>query len=307
MKITIGTRGSKLALWQTEFVQAKLKAVAPEIEFEVKIIKTKGDEITDAALSQIGDKGLFTQRIEEAILDQEVDIAVHSLKDLPTKLPDGLILGCVLEREQVQDVFISKNQVKLKKLPKNAVIATGSLRRKAQLLHFRRDLQIIDLRGNIDTRFRKFDAGTMDGMVLAYAGVARMNYGSRITENIPINLIMPAVGQGAVAIEIRAQDPKVWTLVRKINHGPTELAVTAERALLHKLEGGCHIPIGALAELVDGKLKLQAIISNLDGTQMIRDYLEGEPERAGLIGLRLAQRLLEQGGDKILAELNAKS
>lgn len=306
-KILIGTRGSKLALWQTEFVRRKLSSVFPDVEFEIKIIKTKGDKILDSPLSKIGDKGIFTREIEIELLNGSIDIAVHSLKDLPTKLPDGLTIGAVTEREDVRDVLISKNNLKLDELPENAVIATGSLRRRAQILHFRPDFQFVDLRGNIDTRFRKFDESNWDAMILAFAGVSRMNYTDRISQVIPTDLILPAVGQGAIAVEAREDRHEILQMLEKINHKETELATKAERALLRRLEGGCQIPIGAFAYISNGKIKLSAMVSNLDGTFMVRDSIEGDANGdVEKIGFELAERLLEQGGAKILEEIKYK-
>jgi len=308
VKIRIGTRGSKLALWQTEFVRRKLSDVFPDVEFEVKVIKTKGDKILDSPLSKIGDKGIFTREIEIELLNREIDIAVHSLKDLPTKLPEGLIIGAVTEREDVRDVLISKDNLKLAELPKEAVIATGSLRRRAQLLHFRSDFKFVDLRGNIDTRFRKFDESNWDAMVLAFAGVRRMNYESRIAELISTDIVLPAVGQGAIAIEVREDDVKILDLVRRINHIETELATRSERALLRRLEGGCQVPIGAFAVVNDGKIKISAMISNFDGTFFVRDSIEGFVSNdVEELGFELAEKLLEQGGARILEEIKRAS
>jgi hydroxymethylbilane synthase len=308
VKVRIGTRGSKLALWQTEFVRRKLSDVFPDVEFEVKVIKTKGDKILDSPLSKIGDKGIFTREIEIELLNREIDIAVHSLKDLPTKLPEGLIIGAVTEREDVRDVLISKDNLKLAELPKEAVIATGSLRRRAQLLHFRSDFKFVDLRGNIDTRFRKFDESNWDAMVLAFAGVRRMNYEGRIAELISTDIVLPAVGQGAIAIEVREDDVKILDLVRRINHIETELATRSERALLRRLEGGCQVPIGAFAIVNDGKIKISAMISNFDGTFFVRDSIEGFVSNdVEEIGFELAEKLLEQGGARILEEIKRAS
>jgi hydroxymethylbilane synthase len=308
VKVRIGTRGSKLALWQTEFVRRKLSDVFPDVEFEVKVIKTKGDKILDSPLSKIGDKGIFTREIEIELLNREIDIAVHSLKDLPTKLPEGLIIGAVTEREDVRDVLISKDNLKLAELPKEAVIATGSLRRRAQLLHFRSDFKFVDLRGNIDTRFRKFDESNWDAMVLAFAGVRRMNYEGRIDELISTDIVLPAVGQGAIAIEVREDDVKILDLVRRINHIETELATRSERALLRRLEGGCQVPIGAFAVVNDGKIKISAMISNFDGTFFVRDSIEGFVSNdVEELGFELAEKLLEQGGARILEEIKRAS
>lgn len=303
-KIIIGTRGSKLALWQTEFVKEKLSKVVPDIEFEIKIIKTTGDKILNSPLSKIGDKGIFTREIEIELLDGKIDMAVHSLKDLPTKLPDGLTIGAVTEREDVRDVLISRNDLKLADLPLNSVIATGSLRRRAQLLNIRPDFKFVEIRGNIDTRFRKFDESNWDGMILAYAGVKRMNYTSRVSEVISTDIILPAVGQGAIAIEVREKDEKILDLVRKVNHRETELATRAERALLRYLEGGCQIPIGAFAYVSNGKIKLSAMVSNLDGTFLVRDSVEGDVnDQVENLGFELAEKLLQQGASKILDEI----
>jgi len=308
VKVRIGTRGSKLALWQTEFVRRKLSDVFPDVEFEVKVIKTKGDKILDSPLSKIGDKGIFTREIEIELLNREIDIAVHSLKDLPTKLPEGLIIGAVTEREDVRDVLISKDNLKLAELPKEAVIATGSLRRRAQLLHFRSDFKFVDLRGNIDTRFKKFDESNWDAMVLAFAGVRRMNYEGRIAELISTDIVLPAVGQGAIAIEVREDDVKILDLVRRINHIETELATRSERALLRRLEGGCQVPIGAFAVVNDGKIKISAMISNFDGTFFVRDSIEGFVSNdVEELGFELAEKLLEQGGARILEEIKRAS
>jgi hydroxymethylbilane synthase len=308
VKVRIGTRGSKLALWQTEFVRRKLSDVFPDVEFEVKVIKTKGDKILDSPLSKIGDKGIFTREIEIELLNREIDIAVHSLKDLPTKLPEGLIIGAVTEREDVRDVLISKDNLKLAELPKEAVIATGSLRRRAQLLHFRSDFKFVDLRGNIDTRFKKFDESNWDAMVLAFAGVRRMNYEGRIAELISTDIVLPAVGQGAIAIEVREDDVKILDLVRRINHIETELATRSERALLRRLEGGCQVPIGAFAVVNDGKIKISAMMSNFDGTFFVRDSIEGFVSNdVEELGFELAEKLLEQGGARILEEIKRAS
>ncbi len=308
MKVKIGTRGSKLALWQMEFVRKKLSEVFPDAEFEIKVIKTKGDKILDSPLSKIGDKGIFTREIEIELLNREIDIAIHSLKDLPTKLPEGLMIGAVTEREDVRDVLISKNNLKLSDLPKGAVIATGSLRRRAQLLHFRSDFKFVDLRGNIDTRFRKFDESNWDAMVLAFAGVSRMNYNDRIAELISTDIMLPAVGQGAIAVEVREDDVKILDMVRQINHLETELATKSERALLRRLEGGCQVPIGAFAMVNDGKIKISAMISNFDGTFFVRDSIEGfVGDDVEELGFELAEKLLEQGGARILEEIKKVS
>ena len=302
-KIIIGTRGSKLALWQTSFVKSQLEKTFPEIAFEINIIKTTGDKILDSPLSQIGDKALFTKELENALLKKEIDFAVHSLKDLPTQLPNGLALASVLEREKPNDVLISKNNLKLSELPKNAIVATGSLRRTSQLLHFRNDLRMIDLRGNVDTRFKKFDESNWNAMLLAYAGVKRMNYGERISEIISTEILLPAVGQAAIGIETRSEENSVYEIVRSLNHDETEIAVKSERAFLQRLEGGCLIPIGANARIVNEKLFLQGMIASLNGKILLRNSTNGNTNDAESLGISLAETLLAKGGDKILDEI----
>ncbi|MBS4027481.1 MAG: hydroxymethylbilane synthase [Ignavibacteriales bacterium] len=302
-KIVIGTRGSKLAVWQTEFVKSQLEKYFPEIIFEINIIKTTGDKILDSPLSQIGDKALFTKELENALLKKEIDFAVHSLKDLPTQLPNGLTLASVLEREKPNDVLISKNNLKLSELPKNAIAATGSLRRTSQLLHYRNDLQIIDLRGNVDTRFKKFDESSWTAMLLAYAGVKRMNYENRIAEIISTDILLPAVGQAAIGIETRIDDTQTIEVVMKLNHNETEICVKAERAFLRRLEGGCQIPIGANVHLVNDKLFLDGLIASLNGKILLRDSVNGKIEEAESLGISLAETLLAKGGNKILDEI----
>jgi hydroxymethylbilane synthase len=302
-KIIIGTRGSKLALWQTNFVKAQLEKLFSELNIEVNIIKTTGDKILDSPLSQIGDKALFTKELENALLKKEIDVAVHSLKDLPTQLPDGLMLTSVLEREKPNDVLISKNNLKLSQLPKNAIVATGSLRRTSQLLHCRTDLQIVDLRGNVDTRFKKFDESNWNAMILAFAGVKRMNYGERIAEIISMEILLPAVGQAAIGIETRSDNEFAKNVVRKLNHDETEIAAKAERAFLRRLEGGCQIPIGANATIVNGKLFLDGLIASLNGKILLRDSVNGKIDEAESLGISLAEILLAKGGDKILEEI----
>ncbi|MBM4166190.1 MAG: hydroxymethylbilane synthase [Ignavibacteria bacterium] len=302
-KLIIGTRGSKLALWQTNFVKTQLEKYFPEIIFEINIIKTTGDKILDSPLSQIGDKALFTKELENALLKKEIDFAVHSLKDLPTQLPDGLLLASVLEREKPNDVLISKNNMKLSELPKNAIVATGSLRRTSQLLHYRNDLQIVDLRGNVDTRFKKFDESNWNAMLLAYAGVKRMNYEERISEIVSTEILLPAVGQAAIGIETRNEDEISKQVVATINHSEAEIATKSERSFLRRLEGGCQIPIGANATVVNEKLFLQGMIASLNGKILLRYSISGIIDEAELLGISLAETLLAKGGDKILEEI----
>jgi len=300
--IKLGTRGSQLALWQTEWVAEQLKQLFPKISFEIQTLKTKGDKILDVPLAKIGDKGLFTKELDRALLNEEIDMAVHSLKDVPTAIPEGLIIAAVTQRWDARDALISRSG-KFADLPDGAKVATGSLRRKAQLLHVRPDLKMVDLRGNLNTRFRKFDESDWDAMILAVAGIERLRWQERITEKIDFSLILPAVGQGSFAIICREEDWEMRELLIPINHPASATAANAERALLRTLEGGCQIPIGAYAHIVDGKLLLDACIASLDGKKLIRDQLSGNPEDSREIGVALAHRLLENGGMEILQEI----
>jgi hydroxymethylbilane synthase len=299
-KFTIGTRGSELALWQANYVKKELERLNPGVVFEIRIIKTTGDEVLDVSLSKIGDKGLFTRQIETELLAGSIDLAVHSLKDLQTEQPDGLIIGAVCERETPNDVFISKTGGSIDDLAKGARVATGSLRRRSQLLHYRSDLKIEEIRGNVPTRLRKFDESDLDGMILAYAGLHRLGFGERVNQLIPFEIMLPAVGQGAVAIEIREQDKRTANAVAKLDDHTTDLCVTAERAFLRKLEGGCQVPIGALAALDGNVLKLEGMVGSLDGAVVFRESIMGDAAAAGSLGLQLADKLIEIGARELL-------
>jgi hydroxymethylbilane synthase len=299
-KFTIGTRGSELALWQANYVKKELERLNPGVVFEIRIIKTTGDEVLDVSLSKIGDKGLFTRQIETELLAGSIDLAVHSLKDLQTEQPDGLIIGAVCERETPNDVFISKTGGSIDDLAKGARVATGSLRRRSQLLHYRYDLKIEEIRGNVPTRLRKFDESDLDGMILAYAGLHRLGFGERVNQLIPFEIMLPAVGQGAIAIEIREQDKRTANAVAKLDDHTTDLCVTAERAFLRKLEGGCQVPIGALAALDGNVLKLEGMVGSLDGAVVFRESIMGDAAAAGSLGLQLADKLIEIGARELL-------
>lgn len=299
-KLIIGSRGSDLALWQAHFVKANLESSFPDREFEIKIIHTTGDKVLDVALSKIGDKGLFTRQIEAELLSGAIDLAVHSLKDLQTKQPDGLTIGAVCKREVPNDIFISKNGISIESLPQGAKVATGSLRRRSQLLHFRPDLQISEIRGNVPTRLRKFDESELDGMVLAYAGVHRLGFAERINGLIPFEIMLPAVGQGAVAIEVRENDPEVIDVVAELNDRETRICITAERAFLSRLEGGCQVPIGAYATTDGEQVILEGLVGSLDGTVILRDSANGRACDADLIGTTLANSLIEKGAAELL-------
>lgn len=296
----IGSRGSELALWQTEFVKNSLENHFPEINLEIKIIKTTGDKLLDVALSKIGDKGLFTKQIETALLDNEIDLAVHSLKDLQTLQPNGLTIGAVSKREIPNDVLISKKFKTIDDLPKNAKVATGSLRRKSQLLNYRPDLQIFEIRGNLQTRFKKFDESDLDAMILAYAGVHRLKMDERISQIIPFENMLPAVGQGAMAVEIREDDEDSIEVLKTISDVETTLCVTAERSFLRALEGGCQVPIGANAFIKNDKIELEGFVGSLDGIANLREKISGEKSEAENLGKQLAQILIEKGASKIL-------
>lgn len=309
--LRIGTRGSALALWQARWVRDALQRRYPALTIELRIIKTTGDRILDAPLSKIGDKGLFTREIEQALLRGDVDLAVHSLKDLPTQLPAGLALGAVTEREDVRDVFIPHPRSprrRLADLPPGSVIATGSLRRRAQLLAMGRGFAVVDLRGNLNTRMRRLEESNWSGMILARAGVVRLGWEERIGETIDPGVMLPAVGQGALGIEIRSGDAQTRELIAALEHVPTRQATTAERALLHRLEGGCQVPLGTLARLDGGDgakatLVLHGVVATLEGDRVVSGSASGAPEDAELIGTNLAEQLLSGGADEILRQI----
>lgn len=301
-KFIIGSRGSDLALWQTNFTKNSLEKNFPEASFDVRIIKTKGDAVLDTALSKIGDKGLFTKEIETALINREIDLAVHSLKDLPTAQPAGLRIGAVSKRETPNDIFISKNFSSLEDLPENARVATGSLRRKSQLLAFRPDLEIVEIRGNVPTRIERFLASDLDGMILAYAGVHRLGLDAHIAQIIPTEILLPAVGQGVMAVEIRETDAEIAEMLEKLNDAETNVCITAERAFLRRLEGGCQVPIGANAVLENGEIVLRGFVGSLDGARVIRDSTRGAKDSAESLGIALAEKCLEAGAAGILGK-----
>ncbi len=303
----IGTRGSALALWQTAFVKNELEKRFPETVFNVRVIKTTGDKILDTSLSKIGDKGLFTKQIETALIDGEIDLAVHSLKDLPTVQPENLIIGAVSQRETPNDVFISVNYDSIADLPQNARVATGSLRRRSQLLNYRPDLEIVEIRGNVPTRIEKFLDSDLDGMILAYAGVHRLGLDAHIKQIVPVEIILPAVGQGVMAIERRENDGEIAAMLNPLSDSSTEIRVTAERAFLRSLEGGCQVPIGAFAEFDGADIYLRGFVGSLNGAVIIRDSMRGKPEEAKSLGESLAEKVLRKGAADILSEAREKS
>jgi len=303
-KIVIGSRASKLALIQSNWTKSELETRFSGLDVIIKEISTKGDRITDVPLSRLGGVGLFTKELENSLLSGEIDIAVHSAKDMPSELPEGLAIGAFPKREDSHDVFIGREGVSLDQISADCVIGTSSLRRKAQLLARFPDLKIEDLRGNLDTRLEKLKNGNFDGIILANAGLIRMGLGEIARQIIPFDFMLPAVGQGSLAIETRQDDDDTLSMVSLLNDRTTRIAVTAERSLLHKLQGGCQIPVGAAGEVcADGQLRLTAMVSSLDGTEIVKESAEGDVENASSIGLELAELLLGKGADKILREI----
>lgn len=303
-KIVIGSRGSELALWQANFVKKELEKKNKNVSVEIKIIKTKGDKILDVALSKIGDRSLFTKELEVELLNKKIDLAVHSLKDLPTVIPKGLKLSAVTKRHNVNDVLISRNKgTTIFNLPENAVVATGSLRRRCQLLHIRPDLNIVELRGNVPSRIKKFLESDWDAIILARAGVERLKLNKYISSIIKTDVMLPAVGQGALGIETRTDNKIVNEIVKSIHHENTYKAVLAERALLKTLEGGCQVPIGAFAEIKQNGLSLDALVGSLDGSITFRKKIRGSKNNPEKLGKKLANELLKAGAKTILEEI----
>jgi hydroxymethylbilane synthase len=302
-KIIIGTRGSRLALWQAEHIAGILRTMQPARLVELKHIVTIGDKILDVPLAKIGGKGLFTKELETAMLAGEIDLAVHSLKDMPTELPDGLILAATTARREPYDAFVSQTYSSLKELPQGAIVGTSSLRRSAQLLRLRPDLKIVSLRGNLDTRLRKLDEGQFDAIVLAAAGLHRLGLGERIKAVLPPTECLPAVGQGVLAIETRADDTEMLALLTRLDDAEARTCVTAERKFLAVIQGGCQVPVGVFGLMEKGQLILAARILSLDGIRCVEGKIAGAPIEAAELGETLARRLLADGGREILAEL----
>jgi hydroxymethylbilane synthase len=309
-KLVIGSRGSELALWQAKFVKKELEKRNKNLSVEIKIINTKGDKILDVALSKIGDKGLFTKELEKELLNRSIDIAVHSLKDLQTQIPNGLVLAAVTKRHPVEDVLIARKKgITINSLPENAIVATGSLRRRAQLLHIRPDIKIEELRGNVQTRIKKFLDSNWDAIILARAGIERLKLNKYISSIISINEMLPAVGQGALGIEIHKENKEVYDTLQSINDVNTHTAVIAERSLLKSLEGGCQVPIGAFAEVKPNGLYLEAVVAAIDGSISFRKKIRGKINNPELLGNKLAKDLLKAGANKVLNDiyLNVRS
>ncbi len=308
--LRIASRGSQLALWQTHHVRDRLLSRYPELRIDIEIVRTIGDRITDVPLAKIGDKGLFTKEVDEALLEDRADLAVHSLKDVPTLMPAGLRLAGVGEREDARDVLITRSgedRTPLTRLPAGAVVGTSSLRRRAQLRHLRPDLEVRDLRGNLNTRLAKLDAGEYDAIILAAAGVSRLGWADRIAEYLDPADWLPAVGQGALGIVTRDGDDWTQALVEEIHHPATAACVAAERAFMRSLEGGCQVPIGGSATLAGDALTLDGFVSDLEGAIVLREKRRGSVAEAARIGQEVAAALRERGADAVLAEVRRLS
>ena len=301
-KFHIGTRGSKLALWQAHWVQGKLLKTHPTLSVEIIVIKTKGDKILDVPLAKVGGKGLFVKEIEDALLEGKIDLAVHSMKDMPAELPGGLTIGAIPQRENPLDVLVSKRGC-LADLPEGARIGTSSLRRAAQILFSRPDMRIDPLRGNLDTRLRKLDTGGMDAIVLAAAGIRRLGLKHRITEYLDSGVMLPAAGQGALCIEVRTGDEDTGALIGELDHAETRTVVLGERAFLHRLGGSCQVPIAAHGRIEGKRFELSGLVAEPDGSRIFREVLTGPAATSGRIGNELAEKLMDQGAMTIIEKL----
>lgn len=305
-KLTIGTRGSKLALWQSEYIKRLVEEITG-LPVELKIIKTTGDKILDVPLAKVGGKGLFTKELEVELMAGTVDLCVHSMKDVPTELPEGLGIAAMPPRVDPRDALVSGGGYTLETLPQGAKVGTSSLRRIAQVRALRPDVEIVDVRGNLDTRMRKAENGEVDVVILASAGITRMGWAERITGYIPTEQMVSAVGQGAIGIEIRESDEFMTDVMDKIGDGPTMLCVTAERVVMNKLEGGCQVPIGAYARLDGDTLIMDAVVGSVAGDRILRAHLEGPASQPIELGEKAVAELLELGADAILAEIREAS
>lgn len=300
--IRLGTRGSALALWQTNWTLSLLREAAPELSFEPVVIKTTGDQRQDIPLPAVGAQGMFVKELELALEDGTIDMAVHSSKDLPSVLHPGLTLGAFLPREDVHDAFISLKWKSLAEMPDGARIGTGSFRRQSQLKAHNPTWQFSDIRGNLDTRLKKLETEDLDAIILAAAGLKRLGWGERITQTLPVNVCLPAVGQGAVGLEIREGDALMQELLSRVDHAPTQAAVRAERAFLREVQGGCQAPVGAHATLQGDYLILEAMVAAMDGTQVLRRAMEGPMAKPEALGTALAKELLDMGARELLAK-----
>lgn len=301
--LRIATRKSPLALWQAEFVRDSLIQHYPDLQVELVKMVTQGDKILDTPLAKVGGKGLFVKELEQGMLRDEVDIAVHSMKDVPVELPEGLHLSVICEREDPRDAFVSNNFASLESLPQGARVGTSSLRRQTQLKAIRPDLEIRDLRGNVNTRLKKLDDGQYDAIILAAAGLIRLGFDERIKQAIDSSVSLPAIGQGAVGIECRTEDKDINELISVLNHPQTRTCVMAERSMNTRLEGGCQVPIGGYAILEGNELYLRGLVGKPDGSEVVRGEVRGQPEDAETLGKALADDLLSRGADVILKDV----
>jgi len=299
-KIRIATRESVLALWQTEYVKKQLLSRSPELQVEIIRMTTRGDKILDRPLAKVGGKGLFVKELETALYDETADIAVHSMKDVPMVLPDGLSIECICERADPRDAFVSNSYENLEALPAGAKLGTSSVRRKSQLCAQRPDLEYADLRGNVGTRLGKLDEGNYDAIILAVAGLERLELSHRITSKLPVETSLPAAGQGAVGIECRQGDSATLSLLAPLNHRPTHICVVAERAMSRSLNANCEAPVAAFAELTDTALHLTGLVASSDGNQILLDKVAGEASQAEQLGIQLAERLIAQGALELI-------
>ena len=305
--LRIATRKSPLALWQAHYVSNMLQHHHPDLKIELVTMVTQGDKILDTPLAKVGGKGLFVKELEVGMLEGRADIAVHSMKDVPVDFPPGLHLAAICEREDPRDAFVSNNYASLDELPQGARLGTSSLRRQSQIAALRPDLKIIDLRGNVNTRLKKLDNDEYDAIILAAAGLKRLEFEDRITQFIDTEICLPAIGQGAVGIECRNDDARVHNLIAPLNDYKTQIRVTAERAMNERLQGGCQVPIAGYAEFEKGLIMMRGLVGQVDGKKIVRGDIAGPPESAAEMGVVLAEDLLSRGADKILSELYAKS
>ena len=303
--IRIGTRASKLALWQANWIKSALAKSNPTQRIELVTIKTKGDRILDVPLAKVGGKGLFVKEIEQALLDHRIDLAVHSMKDMPAEIPNGLCIGGIPQREVAADVLISRTNQRLSELRRGALIGTSSLRRAAQLRYSRPDIQIVPLRGNLDTRLKKLETEGLDAIVLAAAGVKRLNLEHRITEYLESDIMLPAVGQGALCIEIRHNDLTIGPLLQALDDPHTRAVVLGERAFLNRLGGSCQVPIAGYGEIQDNTFNLTGLVAEIDGSRIFKSMLTGAVNSSESVGIRLAEKLLSMGADKVLQKLQS--
>lgn len=300
--LRIATRESALALWQAEHVRARLNRLHPGLKVELVPMTTRGDKILDSPLAKVGGKGLFVKELEQAMLDNRADIAVHSMKDVPVDFPAGLALAVILEREDPRDAFVSNAFATLDELPQGSRVGTSSLRRQCQLHGLRPDLEILDLRGNVNTRLAKLDAGNYDAIILACAGLKRLGFVERVRQELGPETLLPAIGQGAIGIECRSDDVRVNSLIAPLGDAPATTRVNCERAMNARLMGGCQVPIAGFAELDNTLLRLRGLVGSPDGTQIVRGEIQGDPGQADTLGVNLADDLLSRGADRILSE-----